>query len=113
MNRDLTHLQEATNTLIEAHTNLYAAQLHLNSTKRTLTATESILTTRGLEGKNEAARKAELATKCATEQASVDTAENELLASKLELTIAELEYRFAREAAALTRAELLATTNHD
>lgn len=113
MNQLLTNLNRSTTQLINAHTNHHDAHQALNNAKRALATLENTLTAQGLEGKNEAARKAELANKCTTEQTAVDHAEDNLRTAQLNLTIAELEYRFDREAATFGRAELLATTNHD
>lgn len=106
----LTDLENSTRALQDAHKDVHRAHTALNKAKRLLATRENLLTARGLEGKNEAARKAELAAQCISEQEAVNTAEDELRDAQLALTLAELTYRYDREAIALRRAELLSLT---
>lgn len=106
----LNDLESSTLRLQDAHKDVHRAHTALNKAKRLLATRENLLTARGLEGKNEAARKAELAAQCISEQEAVNAAEDELRDAQLALTLADLDYKLAREAVALKRAELLSLT---
>lgn len=104
----LTSLKDATSALKGAHGHLHDTTTRLAIAKRDLAAAEAKHTLAGLEGKNEAARRAELSALTQNEQAEVVNAESFHREAQLRLTLAELDYKLAREAAALHRAELLA-----
>lgn len=104
----LTHLKEATEALKDAHGLVYDTTITLAAAKRDLASAEFEHTLAGLEGKNAEARKAELAALTRKEQADLEAADAHYRKAQIELTYAELDYKFAREAAALHRAELLA-----
>lgn len=95
--------------LKSAHQELWHTRERLNEAERILAAAEARHTLAGLEGKNEAARKAELATLTESETAEVVTADKAHRQAQLVLTLADLDYKLAREAAALHRAQLLAS----
>ena len=94
--------------LKSAHQELWHTRERLNEAERILAAAEARHTLAGLTGKNAETRKSELAALTESEQAEVIAADKEHRAAQLRLTLAELDYRYAREAAALHRAELLA-----
>lgn len=104
----LNNLEKATGKLKDAHGEVHETALHVTIAKRDLAEAEWLHTMKGLEGKNAEARKAELATLTRDEQASLNNAESRHREAQLRFTFAELDYKFAREAAALHRAELLA-----
>jgi len=104
----LNDLKNATGALKDAHGRLHDTTVALAIAKRDLAAAEAKHTLAGLEGKNEAARRAELAALTADEQMAVVNAESLHREAQLRLTLAELDYKLAREANANYRAELLA-----
>lgn len=104
----LDRLADATEILKLAHINLAGANTALTVAKRELIAAENHHVRAGLEGKNEAARKAELDALTATERQALEVAELNLRTAQLELTLADLDYKLAREHIALQRAELIA-----
>lgn len=101
-------LSDATRALQDAHIATHAAKEALTEAQRNLAAAEAHHTLAGLEGKNAEARKAELGAKTTSEQHTVETAERSHREAALSLTLAELDYKLAREALSLHRAELLA-----
>ena len=103
----LTSLKEATEALQDAHDELHLARERLHDAERRLAEAEARHVRAGLEGKNEQARKAELASLTASERGEVTDLEGLYRYAQLSLTRVELDYRYAREAAALHRAELL------
>lgn len=111
MNHSPTHayqqaLSDATDALKAAHINAHGFAEVLQNRKRLLAERETELIRVGLEGKNEAARRAELDALTEPERANVQTAEDIHRRLQLNLTLAELDYKLARELAALHRAEL-------
>lgn len=99
-------LTQATNALKTAHVGLAHAQAALTTAKRNLVEHETELVFNGLQGKNEAARKAELDMVTRTERLAVNDAEDALRAAQLAFTLADLDHKLAREITALRRAEL-------
>lgn len=104
----LTQLKEATENLKDAHGLVYDTTITLAAAKRDLAGAEFEHTLAGLEGKNAEARKAELAVLTRKEQAGVDNADMHHRKAQIGLTLAELDYKLAREALSLHKAELLA-----
>lgn len=104
----LTDLKNATSALKDAHGHLHDTTTRLAIAKRDLAAAEAKHTLAGLEGKNEAARRAELSALTTEEQTAVVNAESLHREAQLRLTLADLDYKLAREAVALHRAQLLA-----
>lgn len=98
----------ATEALKAAHVNLAGAHTALTLAKRNLAEAENTCIRAGLEGKNEAARKAELDALTTSQREAVEIAELDLHTAQLELTLADLDYILAREHIALQRAELVA-----
>lgn len=99
MTKDELHelLTETTDTLIRAHCHAFDAQTELHEAQRTLNTAEAEHTLAGLEGKNEAARKAALAALTEAEQLQVNKREYAHRAARLRLTEAELDHRLARD----------------
>ena len=104
----LTQLKEATDALKEAHQWLHEKAQDLTRDKARLAAAEADHTLAGLDGKNADERKARLAELTKSERFNLEDGEAHHRAAQVALTLAELDYRYAREAAALHRAELLA-----
>lgn len=103
----LENLKTATETLKDAHRAVaYTAGL-VTRDKNNLASNETAAILQGLEGKNEAERKARLADLTLNEQVALQRSEASHREAQLRLTLAELDYKLAREAAALHRAELL------
>lgn len=90
-------LTETTDTLIRAHCHAFDTQTQLHEDQGVLAAAEAEHTLAGLEGKNEASRRAELAALTETERLEVDKAEYTNRAARLRLTEAELNHRLARD----------------
>lgn len=104
----LTDLKNAKDALKDAHDALHLARERVLDAERRLAEAEARHVRAGLEGKNEQARKAELAELTATERDEVANLEGLYRYAQLDLTCAELDYKVAREANANYRAELLA-----
>src|SRR5690625_4617277 len=107
MSTTIDHLEGAHRALDTTTTALKSAHAHLHDTNRALLLARRDLadagarhTLAGLEGKNAEARKAELANLTAEEQGDVVNAESIHRDAQLQLTLAELDYRLAREVVA-------------
>lgn len=90
-------LESTTILLINAHENAAKALDAVKNSKRNLAAAETHHTLAGLEGKNEQARKAELAALTFDDHNELAYSEQHLIAMQLALTIAELNHRLARD----------------
>ena len=104
----LTQLKSATETLKLAHKNVTESAGLLARDKSNLAANENHVILQGLEGKNETERKARLADATLHDRVVLERSEAAHREAQLALTLADLDYKLAREAAALHRAELLA-----
>lgn len=103
----LNDLRQATERLKDKHDALHLARERVHDAERRLAEAEARHVRAGLEGKNEQARKAELADLTTTERDEVANLESLYRFAQLDLTCAELDYKLAREALSLHRAELL------
>lgn len=83
--------------LQHAHRDHHAATCSVTDLKRHLARAEAEHILAGLEGKNEAARKAELANLTTQERRALEAAEEKLDNTRLNLTLVELDARLARD----------------
>lgn len=83
--------------LRNAHCDHHAATCSVTDLKRHLARAEAEHTLAGLEGKNAEARKAELANLTVHERRALEAAEEKLDDTRLNLTLAELDARLARD----------------
>lgn len=100
------NLTITTQALKAAH--VHAAQTAATAArdKSNLQANENALILEGVEGKNEAERKARLAEGTLSDRVTLERSEQAHREAQLALTLAELDHKLARELAALHRAEL-------
>lgn len=103
----LDNLKNATGNLKGAHNAVHEITERLTEAKKALAEAEERHTLAGLEGKNAETRKAELAALTQVEREAVSSAERAERAARLTVTLAELDYKLAREALGLHRAQLL------
>ncbi len=102
----LENLEVATKNLQDAHRDAHEAQLTLQEARRILANREMTVTLDGLVGPNAETRKAYLQAETYDAQQEVTNAEAAHTEAKLNITIANLEYDFAREACAMHRARI-------
>lgn len=104
----LTQLKQATEILKLAHKNVAESASLLARDKSNLASNENHVILEGLEGKNETERKARLAEATLHDRVVLERSEAAHREAQLALTLAELDYKLAREALSLHRAQLLA-----
>lgn len=112
-NELIERLEKDAKALRNVHAELFGSTMALRLAHARLAKAEHRHTLAGLEGKNEATRKAQLAELTQDERAAVDDAEAANISARHMLTIAELNYRTTREIAALHRAQLHAAANQE
>lgn len=113
MNHSPTHvyqqgISDATDALKAAHEQLARSANVLARERSELANSENTIILAGVEGKNEAERKARLADLTTADRVRLEDAERNHRGAQLAVTLAELDYKLARELAALHRAELTA-----
>jgi len=99
-------ISDATDALKAAHEQLARSANVLARERSELANSENTIILAGVEGKNEAERKARLADLTTTDRVRLEDAERNHRGAQLAVTLAELDYKLARELAALRRAEL-------
>lgn len=109
----LEHLEVATKNLQDAHRNAHEAQAVLQEARRVLANREMTVTLDGLVGPNAETRKEYLRAETYDARQEAEAAEAAHTEAKLNITIANLEYDFAREACAMHRARITSTNPRD
>ena len=90
-------LTDTARNLQHAHRDHHAATCSVTDLKRHLARAEAEHILAGLEGKNAEARKAELANLTTQERRALETAEEKLDNTRLNLTLTELDHRLTRD----------------
>jgi hypothetical protein len=99
-------ISDATDALKAAHEQLARSANVLARARSDLATRENEVILAGVEGKNEAERKARLADLTTADRVRLEDAERNHRGAQLAVTLAELDHKLARELAALHRAEL-------
>lgn len=105
----MSHAENLTTTTVAlkaAHERLARSVNVIARERSDLATRENEVLLAGLEGRNEAERKARLADLTTTDRFRLEDAERNHRDVQLAVTLAELDYKLARELAALHRAEL-------
>lgn len=89
------NLKQAVDAVKAAHQNMFDANVELGQAQKELESAKTNAILNGLEGKNETARKGELAALTEAEARAVTEAQAAAEEAKLQLTLAEIDLRLA------------------